>query len=73
MYFVAWLGESWALLECCYDHSQAKFELVSNCAGGIMKIAAIDVYQVDLPYAGGTYQLSSGREYTSFDATFVLF
>lgn len=36
-----------------------------------MKIAAIDMYQVDLPYAGGTYQLSSGREYTSFDATFV--
>ncbi len=34
-----------------------------------MKIAAIDVYQVDLPYSGGTYLLSGGREYQSFDAT----
>ena len=36
-----------------------------------MKITQIDVYQVDLPYAGGTYRLSGGREYTSFDATIV--
>ena len=36
-----------------------------------MKIAEIDVYQVDLPYSGGTYRLSGGREYTSFDATIV--
>jgi len=36
-----------------------------------MKIAAIEVYQADLPYAGGVYTLSGGREYTSFDATFV--
>jgi len=36
-----------------------------------MKISQIDVYQVDLPYAGGTYRLSGGREYTSFDATIV--
>ena len=25
-----------------------------------MRIAAIDVFQVDLPYAGGTYRLSGG-------------
>lgn len=36
-----------------------------------MKIAQIEVFQVDLPYAQGTYQLSGGREYTSFDATIV--
>jgi L-alanine-DL-glutamate epimerase-like enolase superfamily enzyme len=36
-----------------------------------MKIARIEIYQVDLPYAGGTYRLSGGREYTSFDATFA--
>lgn len=36
-----------------------------------MKIAKIDVYQVDLPYAGGVYHLSGGREYRSFDATIV--
>ena len=36
-----------------------------------MKISQIDVYQVDLPYAGGTYSLSGGREYSSFDATIV--
>ena len=36
-----------------------------------MKISQIDVYQVDLPYAGGTYRLSGGREYQSFDATIV--
>lgn len=36
-----------------------------------LKIAKIDVYQVDLPYAGGVYRLSGGREYTSFDATIV--
>ena len=36
-----------------------------------MQIDGIDVFQVDLPYAGGTYNLSGGRSYTSFDATFV--
>jgi len=36
-----------------------------------MKITKIDVFQVDLPYAGGTYVLSGGREYQSFDATIV--
>ena len=36
-----------------------------------MKIAAIEVYQVDLPYANGTYRLSGGRTYNSFDATVV--
>ncbi len=36
-----------------------------------MKIAKIDLYQVDLPYAGGTYELSGGRTFTSFDASIV--
>ncbi len=36
-----------------------------------MRIAKIEVYQRDLPYAGGLYKLSGGREYRSFDATFV--
>lgn len=36
-----------------------------------MKIAAIEVYQVDLPYSGGVYLLSGGREYHGFDATIV--
>lgn len=36
-----------------------------------MRIASIDVFQVDLPFAGGVYRLSGGREYESFDATFV--
>ena len=35
-----------------------------------MKIARIDVHQVDLPYPG-TYRLSGGRVYESFDATIV--
>ncbi|MEM1298156.1 MAG: mandelate racemase/muconate lactonizing enzyme family protein [Pseudomonadota bacterium] len=36
-----------------------------------MKINRIEVYQTNLPYAGGTYALSGGRTYESFDATFV--
>ncbi len=36
-----------------------------------MQIDRIEVYQADLPYAGGTYHLSGGRSYTSFDATFA--
>jgi len=36
-----------------------------------MKIKKIEVYQVDLPYAGGIYRLSGGRTYTSFDATII--
>ena len=36
-----------------------------------MKITQIIVYQVDLPYIGGTYKLSGGRTYNSFDATLV--
>lgn len=39
--------------------------------GAELRIAAIDVFQVDLPYSGGVYRLSGGREYRSFDATFV--
>ena len=36
-----------------------------------MKIQKIDVFQVDLPYSGGSYRLSGGREYSSFDSTIV--
>ena len=36
-----------------------------------MKIARIELYQVELPYSGGVYQLSGGREYRSFDASIV--
>ncbi len=36
-----------------------------------MKIEKIDVFRVDLPYSGGTYRLSGGREYGGFDATIV--
>ncbi|HPE60217.1 MAG: mandelate racemase/muconate lactonizing enzyme family protein [Thiothrix sp.] len=36
-----------------------------------MKITEIAVYQVDLPYRGGTYRLSGGRTYRCFDATLV--
>jgi len=36
-----------------------------------MRIAQIDVFQVDLPYSGGTYLLAGGREYRTFDATIV--
>ena len=36
-----------------------------------LRIARIDVFQVDLPYLGGVYHLSGGRTYTTFDATIV--
>ena len=36
-----------------------------------MKIACIEVYQLDLPYSGGRYQLSGNRHYEQFDATIV--
>jgi len=36
-----------------------------------MEIASIDVYQVDLPFADGTYQLSGGRTYSRLDSTIV--
>ncbi|KAK4924219.1 hypothetical protein LTR49_008740 [Elasticomyces elasticus] len=36
-----------------------------------LKIARIEVYQVDLGYSGGVYRLSGGRELNSFDATIV--
>ncbi|SIT53014.1 Enolase superfamily enzyme related to L-alanine-DL-glutamate epimerase [Mesorhizobium prunaredense] len=36
-----------------------------------LKIQKIDVFQVNLPYSGGVYLLSGGREYRSFDATIV--
>lgn len=36
-----------------------------------MKIARIDVFQIDLPFSGGTYHLSHGRQYEAFDATLV--
>ncbi|MEM7189706.1 MAG: mandelate racemase/muconate lactonizing enzyme family protein [Pseudomonadota bacterium] len=36
-----------------------------------MKIARIELYAVNLPYSGGVYLLSGGREYTGFDASIV--
>ncbi len=36
-----------------------------------MRIAAIDLFQVDLPYSGGIYHLSRGRTYESFEASIV--
>lgn len=36
-----------------------------------LRIAKIDVFQVDLPYSGGVYTLSGGREYRGFDSTLV--
>ena len=36
-----------------------------------MKIARIELFQVDLPYSGGTYKLSGGRTYTTFDSSVV--
>lgn len=36
-----------------------------------MTIARVDIFQVDLPYAYGTYHLSGGRSFESFDATIV--
>jgi L-alanine-DL-glutamate epimerase-like enolase superfamily enzyme len=36
-----------------------------------MKITSISVFQVDLPFSGGTYLLSGGREYRHFDATVI--
>jgi len=36
-----------------------------------MRIARIELHQLDLPYAGGVYRLSGGREYRSFDASLV--
>lgn len=34
-------------------------------------VKRIDVFQVNLPYSGGVYRLSGGREYHQFDATFA--
>ena len=36
-----------------------------------MKISRIELYQVELPYSGGVYVLSGGRQYRSFDASVV--
>ncbi|MEO1114773.1 MAG: mandelate racemase/muconate lactonizing enzyme family protein [Pseudomonadota bacterium] len=36
-----------------------------------MKIERIDLFQADLPYSGGTYTLSGGREFQVFDASIV--
>ena len=36
-----------------------------------MKIDRIDLYKADLPYSGGTYTLSGGREFHVFDANIV--
>lgn len=36
-----------------------------------MKMARIELYQVNLPYSGGVYLLSGDREYTGFDAAIL--
>ena len=36
-----------------------------------MKITRVEVHRAELDYAGGVYRLSGGREYRSFDASFV--
>ncbi|MBO9403364.1 mandelate racemase/muconate lactonizing enzyme family protein [Shimia sp. R9_3] len=36
-----------------------------------MKIKKIDLYELTLPYSGGTYELSGGRVYTGFDSVLV--
>lgn len=36
-----------------------------------MRIERIDLFQVDLPFSGGVYLLSGGREYRVFDASIV--
>lgn len=36
-----------------------------------MQIKSIDLHAVHLPYSGGVYRLSGGREYHGFDATLV--
>ena len=43
--------------------------LAPSCKG--MKIRRIDVFQLEVPYPGGIYYLSGGREYPSFDGTFA--
>lgn len=36
-----------------------------------MRVESVHVYRLELPYAGGTYALSGGRRFESFDATLV--
>ncbi|KAM0714413.1 hypothetical protein Q7P37_010200 [Cladosporium fusiforme] len=36
-----------------------------------LAIEKIDVFQVNLPYSGGTYTISGGRQVSTFDATIV--
>ncbi len=36
-----------------------------------MKIRKIELYELHLPYAGGSYELSGGRIYTGFDSVIV--
>ena len=36
-----------------------------------MNITRISVYQVDLPFAGGSYHLSGGRSWESLDSTII--
>ncbi len=36
-----------------------------------MKLTKISVYRVDLPFHGGAYKLSGGREWKSLDSTFI--
>ncbi|EEE35386.1 muconate lactonizing enzyme [Rhodobacteraceae bacterium KLH11] len=36
-----------------------------------MKIRKIELFELHLPYAGGSYELSGGRIYTGFDSVIV--
>jgi cis-L-3-hydroxyproline dehydratase len=38
---------------------------------GAVKISRVELYTVELPYAGGVYRLSGGRTYESFGASIV--
>jgi L-alanine-DL-glutamate epimerase-like enolase superfamily enzyme len=53
-----------------FDPSEARTaDLLDR--GATVKITRIALHQVDLPYVHGTYRLSGGRTYTSFQAAIV--
>ncbi|KAK4499258.1 hypothetical protein PRZ48_009771 [Zasmidium cellare] len=51
--------------------TQTQTQTMASNMAPELKIARIDVYQVDLGYSGDVYRLSGGRELSSFDATIV--
>lgn len=54
-----------------FDRRKAVDQTFSLGAMGDYTISKIDVFRVHLPYTGGVYHLSGGRQYTGFDATIV--